>query len=257
MKQITFTFPSGETKTLNYPTDPTELRWMDWVEFRSLISGMSEEVEGETPELAGARQFLLICAALDVFNEGEKISDFPIFSSVDEGIDLLRPLAIGIEEVLRNTPEGLVDPDKYRVEYKGEWYSIAGREVEKIANPKYVGGANEIVSFMYYQQALDNLREAGTMTANDEFSYSLAQIACVLRKVGEPLPATPTDATAFVTQRAAHFQDLPMSVVRDVAAFFLHLSIKLLNTHVTNGSSNPPTRWNRDKRKAPTMRAMR
>jgi len=248
MLEMTFTPPIGAPVTLNYPTDPTSLTWAQWLEFKQILHEPKTEAEDTD---GGATYLLRLCRALDVFNPQHKISQFPVHTDPLASIQALTPTVDMIYNTLDNAGVDLPDPDKYRVEYKGEWYTISGRDLERATDKtKWVGSVGEMLTWNQLDHLMREtiaeppIGEDGKAIdqASIEFTFNRGQMAAVLRKVGEDLPTTEAELEAFIWARAEHFAELPMSVVRDVAAFFLVTTIKLKQNLNTNTSSKAPTR---------------
>lgn len=112
----------------------------------------------------------------------------------------------------------LGDPDsKLRHQISILREDIKAREKEELTdeeklyrNSKDIDKINELEAQIY---------NIGDPDGINEFTISLNTLAIIARKNKEKLPVNEQERQTFILERAAHFQDLPLSVVNDVTFF--------------------------------------
>ena len=247
--------PIDNPTTIKIPTDATEILWRDWVEFE----GVLDQLHHVEKDDEGVQILVRLYRAMEIFNPDLKLMDLPLFHNQDEAISTLGYVCKEIRETLNNAPALPIKAEDYRLDYKGEWYGL-GRSMKDLeGNERKIQSAREMVEYQNFERYMAKVRtergdayEAGEDAMNDRFSYTRFQMASVLYKKDEVRPISQTEYDAFITERGKHFAELPMSAVRDVAAFFLSTYIGLdKNQHIgTSLKAQQGARWNREKRAA-------
>jgi hypothetical protein len=90
----------------------------------------------------------------------------------------------------------------------------------------------ETVEFLEVDRWVHNAMQTAKELSNLEFNLGLSQLAILLRKRGEQLPISKSKRDAFIEQRKLIFQELPLSTVLDIRAFFLSIIAGLSMTSV-------------------------
>lgn len=140
--------------------------------------------------------------------------------------------------------------DAYQCEYKGDAYYLQPDRVKRLyalnhpiidkkASTSRRGfTTDEVNEISEYQRIFDKkIERKGDPDGALEFQLNLLQLAILLRKDGEMLPRAREERRKWVHERSLHFQQLPMSVVYEVRAFFLGISKYLLTSLILQHTS--------------------
>lgn len=108
-------------------------------------------------------------------------------------------------------------------EYKGERYFLSGTSLSSVAGVQ-LNALNviEAVEAFEVKNRINNaMSENGDPKGELWFTEYLHILAILARKEGEQLPLDDAERLAFISNRAAHFMDIPADIALDVDFFLL------------------------------------
>lgn len=232
-------------KRLQIPLTLHEITFGQFCDFRTYEGKYLEsvKVEQEASEEGSsvkdpARSLSLLTKALS-FIFGPAIYDLPVSSgnsfseAVDSGryfkpfqsIDDYDLTLFGCYSHLFTLIQGYkTDHDKpnFTVEVRGQKYELDRKRAGRILLG-YGLTTGETIEILEYQRraaklAEDNPSEEG----NIDFNLGINEVAILLRKKGEQLPASESEMKEWLKERRQVFKEVPLATVLDLRFFLLH-----------------------------------
>lgn len=265
----------GERYEIEVPQALEEITFVKFCEFRQLESEFWKENEarasedGTIPESeAEALVYLKLEDALKVFS-GPGIECVPVSIEGDnyqQMIDQGYRLKIGDEvSLLRYYAHivGLINGFKpAEIPVNFEWKSEKGKifKINKQEAARAIFGtamtAGEAITVLEYQRRAGLAEKKGLAEiGNIEFSLGLTEVAILLRRPGERLPADKRKRDFFIEQRREVFADITLDVVMSLRFFLLNSLLAYATTRNTNFSGK--ARLTLDAGRSPTTKEKR
>lgn len=125
--------------------------------------------------------------------------------------------------------DNITDNPGGEITYKGDKYTIN----------TYLDGAcsvGEFIETLELERTLTPAIQKGDADGILQFQLGLRQMAILLRKKDEKLPYRKSERDQWITARAKHFEDLPLSIVQHVRHFFFHSMIDFMQRGLTKYS---------------------
>lgn len=244
---------NGQRVPIEVPQHLSEIRFVQFCEFREKEQAFwkeNEREEGtEVDQESEAMIYLKLEEAIKVFS-GEGIEEVPVSLEGDNFqamIDSGYRLKIGDEVTLLRYYAHIVTlingykPEKIPTTF--EWKSEKGKtyKIKSVDAARAIFGtamtAGEAITVLEYQRRAGLSERMGlTGIGNIEFSLGLTELAILLRRPGEKLPADKRKRDQFIEQRREVFADVTLDVIMSLRFFLLNSLLSYATTRNTNFS---------------------
>jgi len=227
--------------TIDIPTID-EIKFSDWCDFRtSEARYMDQDI---TP--AEANQNLkeslkhIIRGNLDILpayvkgDETAKLIENGYYLKIGDEVSVMRIYAHLVTMIQAYMPDKI--PHTFRLRWGGKKFTIQKQPIARVllGRPMTTGEALEVLE--YQRRASASMETTPKDIGNIDFNLGLREIAILLRKQGEELPAERTERIRFINSRMELFKDIPLRTILDLR-FFFALSLMSYTTTKTILSS--------------------
>lgn len=244
---------NGERVPIEVPQHLSEIRFVQFCEFREKEQAFWKENEqrenSESDPENEALTYLKLEEAIKVFS-GEGIESVPVSlegdnfqAMIDAGyrlkigdeVTLLRYYAHIVTLINGYKPEKIPTTFEWKSE-KGKTYKVKSEEAARAIYGTAMTAGEAITVLEYQRRAGLSERMGLTGIGNIEFSLGLTELAILLRRPGEKLPADKRKRDQFIEQRREVFADVTLDVVMSMRFFLLNSLLSCATICNTNFS---------------------
>lgn len=247
---------ADERHVIEIPQALEEIRFQQFCEFRELESQFWKENEARTDENGNVQEpeaealvYLKLEDAIKVFSgpgiecapvsiEGDNFQamiDAGYRLKIGDDVSLLRYYAHIVSLINSYKPEKIPTTFEWKSD-KGKTYKVKKDEAARAIYGTAMT-AGEAITVLEYQRRAGLAEKKGLAEiGNIEFSLGLTEIAILLRRPGERLPADKRKRDHFIEQRREVFADITLDVVMSLRFFLLNSLLAYATTRNTNFS---------------------
>lgn len=249
---------NGKTKSLDIPFHASEISFSDFCDFKNFRSQMEDDdQEAET-------YLMMLPAALETFIPGIRQAGLPSHLERDSGLNLIDfgyTMDIGHElSIMRiyahviNIIQGyapLTIPKEFILYKKDYGFTRVKINVDKETETYQVDKQNavammlnlttgEAIETLEYQRRAAHWMKKTKDIGNIDFELGLTELALLVRKPGELLPADKPGRDKLIKERQELFKNVDLSTVLDLRFFLLATLLDYANSQTLRISGNLP-----------------
>lgn len=248
----------GERYSIELPQSLQEIKFQQFCEFRELEQAFWKENESSVDEdgkvtdaESEALVYLKLEEAIKVFS-GDGIECVPVSiegdnfqSMIDSGyrlkigdeVSLLRYYAHIVGLINGYKPEKIPQTFEW-TSSKGQTYKVKQQEAARAIYSTAMTAGEAITVLEYQRRAGLAEKKQLTEIGNIEFSLGLTEVAILLRRPGERLPADKRKRDHFLEKRREIFADITLDVVMSLRFFLLNSLLVYATIRNTNFSGS-------------------
>lgn len=234
---------AGPYRPIEIPYNLKGFTFENFCDFKTEESKFFDATEREEPEEAIAH----MKTAVSIFFKGAGLEDLPISlpgEDIDQKIKDRYLIAPGdkislfslyphlITVINQFIPEQI--PTEIKINLAGDTYTITNRIALEamLSRPVTTGEALEVLEYRNRAGQQESLRPIDG--GNIDFNLGLTEMAILLRKKGERLPANKAERDRFIERRKKLFRAIPLEEVLATRFFFIQLFLRYGKTPIIN-----------------------
>lgn len=243
---ISYQKPDGTIFNIGVPFSTMDIRFDDFCDFKAGEHIYIEKSREEKPDIASAMMALVNTIQTMVTGN---IADLPFSLPADSPQDLIdggylirnghdlsviRIYAHILTIIRTYRPKNI--PPRYRVKLNEGTFVMSGNDAARIMTGQgYTTG--ETVEIMEFRRNFQKRLEINPMElGNLEFNLGLTEMAILLRKPKEELPADESELEAFINERKKVMANMHLGQVLDVRFFLINALLKFARRKSTPSS---------------------